>query len=591
MRNIFRGQVSTEFLILLAITLFVLAVGIVITNEQIGDISKIKEQNDAKNTVMDISTAANEVYAQGEGAKKQIYIMIPSSYDPSASYIENNTIRLNIRGTDYASIEDFEVHGSLPGTSGAHWIWVVSEGNRVRIGDVMISTSRNSIYLLVDRNSSASTSFSVECIWNSSITVTPTTTWTAGDVTIETNPTLGFDLDPDDSQVIMLTSTANGNAVGYYSGNIKLNVHDDYGHNETITIPVTVEVVRYEVTVAEPALSVTPEFWGETLSIGETADELFTVCTNSETEVTSVIIAPSTGEPGDWVGNTSNVGPILQDSCETKLLSITVPNGTAADSYYGSIHFTGQGAENAEDTISIYVSVPAESGSCEIGEGNLTCNCYVGLDYLSVPTCNCEPATVYVLNGIIYGGPDNGQTYAGTLRGGSGIDIIAGTIDADIIYGGTSDDKICGLEGDDTIYGENGNDIIDGGSGDDVIDGGGGGDHIYGKEGNDNIIGGQGNDEVDGGSGDDIISGDDGTDIIYGGTGNDIITGGASNDMVCGNAGGDIINGDDGSDELDGGTDIDTIDGGIQGDTCYRGETLTSCEWQTTEALYWCGPS
>lgn len=43
------------------------------------------------------------------------------------------------------------------------------------------------------------------------------------------------------------------------------------------------------------------------------------------------------------------------------------------------------------------------------------------------PTCHGLPATIYVRNGRIVGGPDHGKRYRGVLRGTPGNDVIVGT--------------------------------------------------------------------------------------------------------------------------------------------------------------------
>lgn len=586
-----QGQTSIEFLVLLAISTFILIAVVVISNEQVGGIRIAKEESDATNAIRDISSAAKEVYAQGEGAKKQVYVVLPSSYEANESLIENQSIKIRSRGTDYISIEDFDVHGNLPSTSGAHWIWVISEENRVRIGYAMLSLSKNSIYLVMDRNTSASTSFSVENIWGSEFTVSTNQTWNDSIVTMDRNPSSNFNLGDGEQQTIELSFSAGETAVGYYTGNIYLTADDGSGNNETIRLPVTIDVIAYQTRVASPPLNVTPDFWGETVSEGDDVNETFTVCTNDETSLTSVTFTPSSGSPGDWIGNTSAIGAMDVSSCEEKTLTMEIPNGTLSGTYEGTITVVGQGVEDATDTISVFVAI-LDSGAAGVTLGeNGSCNCPVGMNYGTTPLCHCEAATVYVLNGLIVGGPDDGEIFLGILRGGSGEDIIAGTNGSDIISGGTGNDKICGLDGDDVISGENGNDIIDGGDGADTIDGGGAGDVIYGKGGNDIITGGQGNDEIDGGEGDDTIDGGNGNEVIYGGEGNDVINGDDGTDTICGNGGSDTIDGDDDNDILDGGTGTDTVDGDDDSDTCYRGETMISCESQPGGNYTICGPS
>jgi Ca2+-binding RTX toxin-like protein len=136
------------------------------------------------------------------------------------------------------------------------------------------------------------------------------------------------------------------------------------------------------------------------------------------------------------------------------------------------------------------------------------------------PLCFGLPATIFVKDGIIFGGPRNGRTYRGVLLGTQGDDVIVGTAGPDLIHGFGGDDVICALDGDD---------IIEGGPGDDVIDGGPGNDLIKGQQGNDTINGGDGDDIIEGGPGDDVIDGGPGNDVIKGQQGNDTCLNGESN--------------------------------------------------------------
>jgi len=563
-----------ELLVILAIALTIFLVVVYISQEQTSEVMKHKEETDARNSVEDLGAAAREVYAQGEGAKKQVYINIPSSYDPASSSVEDRAIKMNVRGSDYAAVTDFDVHGSLPLTSGAHWIWVISEGNKVRIGSAMLSLDKSLIYIIMDRNDSAGDSFTVTSIWDKDITVTLTENWPHTEVSMGYGPGT-FSLSPEDSQPISLSFTASENAIGFYYGWIDIT-GDDGNITETVKIPVNIEVLSYVIETAPP-LNVTPNFWAETMQPGNSTSKNFTVCTNEHTSVTSVSFTPSSGEPGTWVGNTAPLGPIGAGSCEQKMLTLSVPNSTATGTYAGSIQVLGGGVSGAQDTITLYVVVQ------ESGDENETttpynetwCHCPIYVYYYEEPVCNCQPATVYVKDGIVVGGVDDGKPYNGTLRDSSGDDIIVGTEGDDIIITGSQQDVVCGMGGDDTIYGGGQMDFINGGPGNDIIYGGGQIDTLVGGDGDDIIYGGDQRDDIDGGPGNDILYGDGQEDLIYGGPGNDEIHGGAQADVICGNAGNDVIYGDGGSDDIDGGTGINTIDCG--GGDGYRGSTYIDC--------------
>ena len=90
------------------------------------------------------------------------------------------------------------------------------------------------------------------------------------------------------------------------------------------------------------------------------------------------------------------------------------------------------------------------------------------------PQCSSTAATVFVRDGFIIGGIDNGTLYNGRLRGTQGSDVIVGTTGNDILEGLGGNDWICGGAGNDTIKGGKGNDRLFGQSGKDKLTGGSG---------------------------------------------------------------------------------------------------------------------
>lgn len=87
------------------------------------------------------------------------------------------------------------------------------------------------------------------------------------------------------------------------------------------------------------------------------------------------------------------------------------------------------------------------------------------------PTCNSQPATIYVSPaGLVLGGPLAGQPYAGRLTGTPGPDVIVGTDAADVVEGLDGNDIVCAGSGGDAVDGGPGTDAADGGPGTDGCD-------------------------------------------------------------------------------------------------------------------------
>jgi hypothetical protein len=96
----------------------------------------------------------------------------------------------------------------------------------------------------MNRNTTASASFSVTNAWIRTINVTTATTWGATGVTMNGVPS-GFSLDPDGTNVITLQFSAGADASGIYSGEIELDATDGQGATESAEVPITVYVVGY----------------------------------------------------------------------------------------------------------------------------------------------------------------------------------------------------------------------------------------------------------------------------------------------------------------------------------------------------------
>ncbi|MFH0737276.1 MAG: hypothetical protein V1827_01350 [Candidatus Micrarchaeota archaeon] len=572
-----KGQVSVEFLLILAVSITIITIVAILAQEQMGAVQRQKDSADTQNSLLDLSSAAREVYSQGEGSKKLVFVRLPSGYEPDRSFVANKSIQIRVAGTDHVSLEDFNVRGQLPGSSGGQWVWVISEGNRVRIGTAMLGLSRNSIFVLMDQNDSASVSFDAESLWDSDISVNTSMYWPHTEV--GATPSEGdFQLSPNGSRSITIDFSTSSSLPGYYVGEMVFDASDGNA-SETVELPITVQVMGYAFDESPP-MNVSPDIWAENLDLGNGTSKIFSVCTNQHTSLTGVSFTPSPGAPGSWVNGTEPLGPMGAGTCQMKTLFLTVPLNASYGTYSGMIDVTGQGAAGAGDFISVIITVQNESGdTCVFSLDNQSmCNCPVGAQYWEVPLCQCQPANIYVLNGTIVGGDWDGLPYNGTLVGGSTSSIISGTEGDDIIYSGTSGDKICGQEGNDTLWGGNGVDMLDGGMGADTIYGGAAEDRLYGKEGNDLIYGEGGADQIDGGGNDDTIYGGIQVDLIYGGEGNDWIDGGDNDDILCGNSGDDVIFGGENKDDLDGGTGTNTLDGGSDSNDCYNGD-MVNCTY------------
>jgi Ca2+-binding RTX toxin-like protein len=148
-----------------------------------------------------------------------------------------------------------------------------------------------------------------------------------------------------------------------------------------------------------------------------------------------------------------------------------------------------------------------------------------------------------------------------SIEGGSAADELSGGARADHLLGGAGRDRLFGLAGDDELAGGPGDDVIHGGAGKDELDelaGENPGDDVYfGEAGNDEVEPGEGNDVAHGGPGNDKIGEwpgvGNGRDIAFGGQGDDFLNLGDGHDRGFGGPGDDFLNGEGGADLLAGG--------------------------------------
>jgi type II secretory pathway pseudopilin PulG len=348
-----RAQTSVELLAIVIVAVVVIVGLYFVSQTYIADVGKTKETTEAKGALADISAAAKEVYSQGYGARKKVYITMPSGVDPLGTRVENTSLVLRVSGNDYVESEQFEMHGTIPTTQGGHYVWVVSEGNKVRIGYAMIELSRQSLLITLMPNQSATKQFDITNIWSAPINVTIDDSWDPGNLTFSLDANTAS-LIVDESETFTATAITSNEAVGIYLKDMQIVASDSSGNSETITFPVIVQVV-HDPNKRPPLVAIPPLF-NETMNRSDNATREFQICTNRLTSVNEVNFSPSVGEPGEWVSGLSSIGPIARDSCVPKFLTVSVPNDSAIDNFTGFVSLTSD-VVGAEDSIALNIEV------------------------------------------------------------------------------------------------------------------------------------------------------------------------------------------------------------------------------------------
>lgn len=114
-----KAQVAIEYLAIIGLVLVAISLSAAYIWQQNEITTKVQQAVIAVNT---ISAAADNLYAQGPGAKTTIDVFFPSGYDSSLSYVSDNYIILKIYTaagyTDVLAITKANVTGSLPEEDG-----------------------------------------------------------------------------------------------------------------------------------------------------------------------------------------------------------------------------------------------------------------------------------------------------------------------------------------------------------------------------------------------------------------------------------------------------------------------------------------
>jgi len=348
------GQSSVEFLIIFSVVIVAFMIFFTLVLQQGVDVSRKKIGIDATNTVNELDSAARSVYLQGEGAKKKVFITMPDGFERNASSISGNLIKMRVSGSDFAVTEPFDVYGSFPTTPGKHWVWVISEGARVRIGTAMIATDRETINTLMTNNNSRNEVFNVFNIWNETVNVTINKEWN--------NPNVSFGLSdysfsflPGAKRTITASFGSSSVSNGFYTGNLNLTGSDAAGNSDSLNVPVSIEVSAERGL--GPPLNVYPSIFQASMNPGTTTSKSFEVCTNINTSLDQVTFSPSVGAPGTWVVAIAPLVNMDAATCQTKSISVSVPSNASLGNFSGFIYVTGNNTPEAEDSIALAITV------------------------------------------------------------------------------------------------------------------------------------------------------------------------------------------------------------------------------------------
>jgi len=344
-----KAQASVELLVILAVSMVLIGLVLFTSNNEMTGINSNKANSDAKNTVEKIAKTSEAVFDSGPGTKKQIYISIPSGVDPTKTSITDNTVRINVNGTDIIAESKVELTGSIPTEKGNYWVWITSHQGYVSIGGIAVETDKGSIYSTIAQETTAIENIKVINNTAENADVGVSYTWVNTEVSMQLSSN-SFVVPAGSVSGIDLNFTSGSSAVGNYTGELIFDV-DTVDGAKQIVIPITVEVI---VGGSDQPLMIFPDFWNALIEQGQSDSNNFQVCNTTSGTLTNIVFTASNGNAGNWVEPINSIASLAGNTCEQITVTINVPFGESSDT--GTI--TGSDGSNS-DFISLNVTMPS----------------------------------------------------------------------------------------------------------------------------------------------------------------------------------------------------------------------------------------
>jgi len=241
-----RAQGAIELLIILAM---IAAAGLIIystSQNKFAESNKALIVSQARATVNDLSSAASEVYSEGVGAKRKVYIVIPEG----VSNVSVNNTMINIRLKIEGQISDINTQTSMrlvqgsdfPTTPGGYWVNVVAKNGYVLIGSSNLSIVPQSISVEMTPSNSTSAVVTFTNMGSVPLSVNLSSQWTWNNTVNMSLNITNFALNASGginstSYVLVTFTTYQNTSLQPYTGAINVN------SSETAQINVYVNVV------------------------------------------------------------------------------------------------------------------------------------------------------------------------------------------------------------------------------------------------------------------------------------------------------------------------------------------------------------
>ena len=333
-----RAQASIETLIILAIAMVSLAIFSGIIWNQVSTQYVFEQQQMGSEALRTLTREINDVYFLGPGSVKEVTIKMPDLIDFDRSSISNNTLLLNIGGSDIFSSADVNVVGIWPNTNGSYVFRLVSFGRYVSISSDLLSFSPAQISESISQGSSKDVVITVKNLSPDSASYVLRTNFSSAYASINSaqeGETINFT--GSEEKELSFSLSCSSDATGNYSGEVV------FAADINAAIPVNINC-----TSSQSNLTILPQTKTVSFYTNTSSNETFLVCNNSKADFPYSSI--SVGGDIQQITSSSFTDSISANSC--KQISVRVNSPEFAGTYSGTFSVLSGGL-TASTTINV----------------------------------------------------------------------------------------------------------------------------------------------------------------------------------------------------------------------------------------------
>lgn len=245
-----KAQGTTELIVLLAVVTTISLIIYYTSQTNLAQSNRVVLTSQARAAVNDLASAASEVYSEGPGARRKVYITIPEGAISSRVFANNTMINIGLQ-VDPTTIADINTQTTMtlvqgadfPTTPGDYWVWVTAKQGYVVIGSSNLNINPTTLSFTMPQSSSTSAVITFTDVGTVPFAVYLNPNWIYNNTVVMAPNSTGFALYPttvgSTVYVNVTMQTYSNTSLGSYVGSILITTNT----SETAVISIGVNVV------------------------------------------------------------------------------------------------------------------------------------------------------------------------------------------------------------------------------------------------------------------------------------------------------------------------------------------------------------